>query len=1253
MEKAQGELANKLKTLKFRMSKTDDVIQKHDKEALERQRLSVSTMSTMVNTSKENIEEMKFAKGEDEQQVKEWAVEIERVLANADECIRQITKELKDLESVAEEANLLNEQRKKLDFEKLLTEQKLQQEQAAAREKMERDLEYHQKLKEIQQNSSSSSDVPKSSCAKMPKLVITKFDGTHQDWIRFWGQFEAQIDKSSVDPVTKFSYLKELVEVKVRKQIDGLPFTEEGYDKAKHLLDKRYGQTSEVVGAYVRNILEMPTIRERDVTKIHAFHDTLLYNVESLQTLGSLGKLDAAVRFTFDKLGVIKNELAMTNENWGEWTFVQFVEALGKWTKNNPIVKDSHSGKFHKEKGRSFLANRDDTSAGRSKGCLFCSSEAHRAVNCDKVVKPEERKKILAEKHLCFNCAGGKHRAAECKSKGKCQVCQGKHHTSICDKNEKPREPGMTANHIGRSTVIHPVVVVRINGYKFRALLDSGASHSYASSTAIKLTNAKLKSTGLRQIAMLTGVTTRTMQVYDVKMHSLSGDFDLDVNATKIERTELLSLENPKYDEMMRNYPHLEGVHMDDDDNKELLPIHLILGANDYAKIRTSEGLRVSRSGEPVAEHTKFGWSIMSSGADQEVSLGCLAVNSVTDYDNLSALDVLGLADTTGQQSNVLGEFKEQLTRSEEGWYETALPWRPNHPPLLSNKNGSIQRLNSLLRKLKRTDMLAEYDAVIREQVEQGVVEKAPNEVVGKEFYLPHRAVVREDAETTKTRIVYDASARERDNTPSLNDCLLTGPPLQNQLWSVLVRNRFHPVAVAGDIQKAFLQVRVREAERDVLRFHWIKDLRTSEIEVLRFTIVVFGLAPSPFLLNGVIQQHLETVEPQYPESVPEIRRSLYVDDLISDAPTLDGARGLKRDAIKIFEEAQFKLHKWHSNVSELESDSVESELTYAKQQFEGNSAGADSKLLGLAWDKERDLLRVVFPSLPAVLTKRGVLAYLAKVYDPLGLVSPVLLNGKLLYRDICEAKIRWDAPITDGLLERWKKWELALPREISFPRSVPAHREQIREVKLHAFGDASKRGVCAAVYAVVMQDSNTTQGLVTAKSRLSKANLTIPRLELVAGHMAMNLAVNVRDAMQGLPVAEEIQCWLDSTVALHWLKDNGEYRQFVANRVNKMKGHKNVSWRHVPTSDNPADVGSRGGSVTTAELWWNGPNWLADPNKWPPQIVTKASDTSDAEKKIKQELSTVGVEENHFLDTILNRYGLQKALRILGWVSR
>ena len=85
----------------------------------------------------------------------------------------------------------------------------------------------------------------------------------------------------------------------------------------------------------------------------------------------------------------------------------------------------------------------------------------------------------------------------------------------------------------------------------------------------------------------------------------------------------------------------------------------------------------------------------------------------------------------------------------------------------------------------------------------------------------------------------------------------------------------------------------------------------------------------------------------------------------------------------------------------------------------------------------------------------------------------------------------------------------------------------------------------------------------------------------------------------------------------------------------------------------NPVDLGSRGGSVTEAELWWNGPTWLADPSKWPPQIVTKASEMSDGERKVQRELSVVGGEVNNYFDTILSKFGLLEAMRIFGWVSQ
>ena len=195
--------------------------------------------------------------------------------------------------------------------------------------------------------------------------------------------------------------------------------------------------------------------------------------------------MNTAVRSTFDKLDVIKNELAMIDENWCEWTFVEFVEALEKWKINNPISNEpkSKSSNFRRDQSRAFLAKQQETgkqSKASSGARLYRCSEQHKAINCDNVQSIEERKKMLADKRLCFNCTGAKHRIRDFKSRNTCRMCDGKHHTSICDKKER-REPGMTANLIGDSSVIHPVVVINMGGYRFRALLDSCASHSCVS----------------------------------------------------------------------------------------------------------------------------------------------------------------------------------------------------------------------------------------------------------------------------------------------------------------------------------------------------------------------------------------------------------------------------------------------------------------------------------------------------------------------------------------------------------------------------------------------------------------------------------------------------------------------------------------------------------------------------------------------------------------------------------------------------
>ena len=152
---------------------------------------------------------------------------------------------------------------------------------------------------------------------------------------------------------------------------------------------------------------------------------------------------------------------------------------------------------------------------------------------------------------------------------------------------------------------------------------------------------------------------------------------------------------------------------------------------------------------------------------------------------------------------------------------------------------------------------------------------------------------------------------------------------------------------------------------------------------------------------------------------------------------------------------------------------------------------------------------------------------------------------------------------------------------------------------------------------------------------------------------MATNLVSNVHEALEGFPVTS-LHGWLDSIVALHWILAAGDYKQFVSNRVCKIRAHEQIQWRHVPTRENPADLGSRGGEVNGDKLWWYGPEWLADKELWPPDITTSASKESDAEMKIVRDLfaSTVEVADDCF-DDLLSKFSLNKSIRVCAWVSR
>ena len=223
--------------------------------------------------------------------------------------------------------------------------------------------------------------------------------------------------------------------------------------------------------------------------------------------------------------------------------------------------------------------------------------------------------------------------------------------------------------------MIYPVVVVEVEEVKCRALLDTGLGNSYASTTLMNLTKKKPVRQEIKTIEMMLHTTTKKIDVYNVEITNINKNFNMSSEVNCVHRPVLLTLPNPLYREVIANNPHLEGVKIDDVDQKPMLPVHMILGASDYSRVKTTTPAKVGDDRKPVTEKTRLERTIMSQGKEMSHSYLMLTRSTHEDYMALCSLDILGLQDRPeGDQTTVWEEFKEQLTRREDVKYETALP---------------------------------------------------------------------------------------------------------------------------------------------------------------------------------------------------------------------------------------------------------------------------------------------------------------------------------------------------------------------------------------------------------------------------------------------------------------------------------------------------------------------------------------------------------------------------------------------------
>ena len=268
--------------------------------------------------------------------------------------------------------------------------------------------------------------------------------------------------------------------------------------------------------------------------------------------------------------------------------------------------------------------------------------------------------------------------------------------------------------------------------------------------------------------------------------------------------------------------------------------------------------------------------------------------------------------------------------------YEVKLPFKDGHPILPDNYSLAKRRLFSLVNRLQQNKDIAEqYDEIIKDQLEKGIVERVDESAeveLGKVSYLPHREVLRADKETTKLRIVFDASAK--NDGPSLNDCLDSGPSLLPLLYDILLRFRFCCARTQG--YNAFLLV------DDV-------QSKDPKVVVYRIARVCFGAVCSPFCLNTVVQHHILKFENDE-EFVESVKNSLYCDDFVGGTESEESAIALYQKLKDRFRQGGFNMRKWHSNSDEVlaKIEHLENEVVPPKR-----SETARRKVVGHAFGEK------------------------------------------------------------------------------------------------------------------------------------------------------------------------------------------------------------------------------------------------------------------------------------------------------------
>ena len=987
----------------------------------------------------------------------------------------------------------------------------------------------------------------------IPNVTLTKFSGNPLDYADFVDRFKIHIhDKPHLTDDMRMIQLKMHVGGDAERAISGFGSKGIMYATALKTIKEQFGQPSVIARALVNNLIKGEKIGRSDRKKLRELSIDLINCMATMKRIGYTADINAnenlrkiVTRLPDHMIEKWRVIVADIREKGQIPTISHISEFVRKRVKAEfdpdfgDLQRDSRPPKneIPPPKKGIYATNYDASRSGLK--CYVCE-EGHRVMECPVIMKATVpgRLELAKKARLCFSCLNRGHSKNDCRSKKKCEKsdsCPYFHHPLLHSNPPAPSPVGnmnpVSAAQTGAASVLDKISMMPVIRAIFRApngrvregnvLIDSGAG-----TTVIREQFAKdLGLNGKREridLAVVGG--ERLKQPHSRRVNfwisAINGSQEFKIEAHEIEKT---ILNVPDLDrEWLNSFPYLRDIELQHVSGA----IDLILGVH-YTHLHVAEEIRHGKEFQPVAKKTKLGWYVIGANKERRTSELC-SIHFVRkiDLEKFYEFETLGVQavncpcpkSALSLDDKRAMELMEQSCKVDNNRYVIGLPWKRDKSLLPDNRSLAEIRLRSLEKSLSKNEEKARmYDNVIKQYVANNWAIPLNEEDLKADrkpiYYLPHHGVYRPDKKSTPLRVVFDPASPFHG--VSLNSFLYKGPGLIGNLLGVLLRFREEHVAFSGDISKMFLQILLPEEDTHVHRFLWRNLDATREPTTYALQRVTFGDKPSPDMASFVMLKMAEKNEKECPRAATILKRDRYVDDLIHSCPTTDEAAKSMEELDKVLATGSFEIKEWlcsSSTEKACESDqprqeSVNESVPESSTSIVNLDGEEENKTLGVVWNPRTDVISFASREVKVeILTKRTVLSNISKLYDPLGLASPVTIKARIALQDVWKAKqFDWDDPLPDDTSETWKKLfkEIESLKNVEFPRCLQP-TEVSGPSELHVFSDASKAAYGAVAYLVWTTPHGPHISLVSAKARVAPLrHTTIPRLELMAALIA------------------------------------------------------------------------------------------------------------------------------------------------------